>query len=29
LSPLLRHRIHHEFQTLERLAQRDRRGPLV
>lgn len=25
LRPLLRHRIHHEFQTLERLAQRNRR----
>ncbi len=25
LRPLLRHRIHHEFETLERLAQRDRR----
>ena len=25
LRPLLRHRIHHEFETLERLAQRNRR----
>ena len=25
LRPLLRHRIHHEFETLERLAQRGRR----
>jgi hypothetical protein len=25
LRPLLRHRIHHEFQTIERLAQRNRR----
>jgi hypothetical protein len=26
LRPLLRHRIHHEFETLERLARGDRRG---
>jgi hypothetical protein len=27
LRPLLRHRIHHEFETLERLAQRHRSSP--